>query len=96
MKTTLIELPISINYVSHWGFWQGIRELLQNAIDTKDYKVIESPRDNLIKIISHGGLLTLKSLMLGESTKRDDDSSIGKYGGGESAERRRSEQWLHA
>ena len=83
MKNLIIELPISKNYVAHWSFWEGMREILQNAIDTKDFSVVKSPRDNLVKVVSRGGLLDLNTLMLGESSKRDDrNQNNAKYGEG--------------
>ena len=77
-----VHLPISVNYVSHWGFWEGMREILQNAIDTKDYQVIKSELNGTITITSNGGALELSTLMMGESSKRNDSGSIGQYGEG--------------
>lgn len=82
MKNQLIHLPISTNYVGHWGFWEAIREILQNAIDTGDYSVNELQPSGIIKINSNTGAMDLSTLMLGESSKRDDSSKIGKYGEG--------------
>lgn len=77
-----IYLPISVNYVSHWGFWEAAREILQNAIDTNDFDVEMMRRSGILSVTSGGGKLDLSTLMLGESSKRDDESSIGKYGEG--------------
>lgn len=77
-----IHLPISTNYVNHWGFWDATREILQNAIDTKDFKVTKMESSGILKIESYAGKLDLASLMLGESSKRDDTSTIGKFGEG--------------
>lgn len=77
-----IYLPMSANYVGHWGFWEAIREILQNAIDTRDYRMERVQEQGLLKITSSGGALELASLMLGESSKREDASSIGQYGEG--------------
>lgn len=82
MKNQLIHLPISTNYVGHWGFWEAVREILQNAIDTGDYSVNELQSVGIIKINSNAGAMDLSTLMLGESSKRDDSSKIGKYGEG--------------
>lgn len=82
MKNQLIHLPISTNYVGHWGFWESVREILQNAIDTGDYSVNELRTSGIIKINSNAGAMDLSTLMLGESSKRDDSSKIGKYGEG--------------
>lgn len=77
-----IYLPISSNYVGHWSFWQAVREILQNAIDTKNYSVSKMESSGVFKIKSLAGSLELSSLMLGESSKRDDAGTIGKYGEG--------------
>ena len=77
-----IRLPISSNYVQHWGFWEAIREILQNAIDTKDFNISQMISSGVLKIESHAGAMDLSSLVLGESSKRDDKNSIGKYGEG--------------
>ena len=77
-----IYLPIGSNYVNHWGAWEAFREIIQNAVDTGDFAVRKSELHGKLTIISKGGLLELSSLMLGESSKRDDDSKIGKYGEG--------------
>ena len=77
-----IHLPISSNYVGHWGFWEATREILQNAIDTKNYNVSRMESSGILKIKSLAGAMDLSTLMLGESSKRDDESAIGKYGEG--------------
>ena len=82
MKNQTIHLPISTNYVGHWGFWEAVREILQNAIDTDNYSVNKLQSSGIIKINSHAGAMDLSTLMLGESSKRDDSSKIGKYGEG--------------
>lgn len=75
-----VKLSITESYVSHWGYWQGVRELLQNAVDTKDYDVIFDI--DAIKIISRGGKIPVNALLLGKTTKKDDESTIGKFGEG--------------
>ena len=78
----VIHLAISTNYVEHWGFWEATREILQNAIDTKDYDVTTMRSSGVLKIRSMSGAMDLSTLMLGESSKRNDEGSIGKYGEG--------------
>lgn len=75
-----VPISISADYVAHWGNWEAIRELLQNAIDTKDYLVEE--HDCNLTITSRGGKIPIKALLLGNSGKRDDDEAIGTYGEG--------------
>lgn len=84
-----IELSISKNYVSSWGFWEAMREILQNAIDenTLGHELNISIKDEMnskksIQIFNKNAYLPVESLVLGNSTKSDDDETIGKYGEG--------------
>jgi hypothetical protein len=76
-----VNLTISENYVSNWGFWEAMREILQNAIDSEGMTVQKKESSGSI-VINNDGALSLSTLMLGESSKRDDCESIGKYGEG--------------
>ncbi|MNO50334.1 hypothetical protein D3C76_407060 [compost metagenome] len=76
-----IELPLSPSYVESWGIPQAIRELLQNAIDS------EAPFEFAFKgdtfyVTSRDVILPINTLILGNSTKAQDDSKIGKFGEG--------------
>jgi len=75
-----IHLPISPMYVQHWGFWEAVRELIQNKVDTKS-GTVDIDHHNL-HITTTAGKLDRSTLLLGESSKRDDDDSIGCYGEG--------------
>jgi len=75
-----IMLPISKNYVEHWGLWEAVREFIQNAVDVDSSARVTIFHDEL-KIDSIGEIQP-QSLLLGESTKRGDNSTIGKYGEG--------------
>lgn len=75
-----IHLTISRDYVVKWGVWESARELIQNALDTKKYKITYT--ENEVTITTHAGALDRRNLLLGVSSKRDDDSSIGTYGEG--------------
>lgn len=76
----LIKLSLTEDYVSHWSWWQGARELLQNAIDTGEFK-IEFGQDSL-HITSHGGKIPVNALLMGKSSKKEDPTTIGKFGEG--------------
>jgi len=76
----LYELSMTTDYVGHWEEWEAVREILQNAIDYGDPEVIFN--DDGIKIISKNVTLSPRSLLLGYSDKRDDDSKIGQFGEG--------------
>lgn len=75
-----IKLTITEDYVSHWSWWEGARELMQNAIDTGEYEILF--HETSMKISSRGGAMPVSALLMGNSTKRDDTSKIGKYGEG--------------
>lgn len=75
-----IKLSIAPTYVSHWSWWEGIRELIQNAVDAGDHTVLFD-KDS-ITISSCGGKMPIQSLLMGKTTKEDDDTKIGKFGEG--------------
>lgn len=76
----LIPLTLTKDYVSHWGIWEGIRELIQNAFDTPEWDV--NFYWNSIVVKSNGGTLPIKSLLMGGTTKANDISKIGSFGEG--------------
>lgn len=77
-------LPISPKYVSHWGFWEAIRELVQNAYDQKDTdpncEVTIDWNDEIVTIATSTGRLDRSSLVLGNTTK--SGNLRGKFGEG--------------
>jgi len=75
-----IKLSIAPTYVSHWSWWEGVRELIQNAIDAGDHEVLF--QKDRIAIYSTGGKIPVQALLMGKTTKEDDDSKIGKFGEG--------------
>jgi len=85
MKFTL---PISPEYVAHWGLWEAIREIYQNALDeqTQDPSctaTIEYDVElNNICIATTKGKLSPESLVLGKTSKHEDLNQRGKFGGG--------------
>lgn len=80
-----IELTIESSYLPNWGIWEGIRELIQNAkdADQKNFPLkIHHDNNNTLTISNEGALLSHKDLLLGHTTKLNDDSQIGMYGEG--------------
>ena len=75
------ELPISLNYVESWGVREAIREILQNSIDANKngyYKKIDyDDNTEVLTITNEGAKLSVSSLVLGGSSKRDMDNQIG-------------------
>ena len=81
-----IELSLGRNYVCNWGLWEAIREIMQNAQDSEKeghpLHVTYSEDDSTLIIENEGAKLNISSLILGNTTKEDDDTLIGKYGEG--------------
>ena len=79
-------LTIAAGYVTDWTIAQAIRELLQNKIDQEtidptNVGSIKVDGDSL-SISNKTSKLTASSLVLGCSSKQDDDTTIGKFGEG--------------
>lgn len=75
------ELPITKDYIAHWGMLEGIREIIQNALDS------ESPfewefTEGVLSIHSRYSKLEPKTLLLGSTTKADNKDQIGAFGEG--------------
>lgn len=84
MVKNKIELSISKNYVSNWGVWEALREIIQNAQDADKQghtMEIKQVNDKLI-ITTNGVNLPISSLVLGNTSKSDDVELVGKYGEG--------------
>jgi hypothetical protein len=82
----IIELTITKDYVHTWGIWEGIRELVQNAVDGErefgyKMKVQMSTAKKLI-IENQGGSLPRDALLFGYSTKRNRSDLSGQFGEG--------------
>lgn len=82
------ELSLSANYVQDWSVVEAIRELFQNALDQQVEKEDNemffhySPSDQTLSVSNKASVLDIKSLLLGESTKRDNKKTIGLFGEG--------------
>lgn len=80
MDNKVYTLSLSRQYVSNWGLTEAIREILQNAIDNGNYNV--SITSNGIEITNYNTTIPSSSLVLGNSSKRDDKNAVGQYGEG--------------
>jgi len=82
----VIETTISKDYVSDWGLNEGIREIMQNALDANDKGF--TGRLHYIKdkkkliIYNRGVILNKASLLLGSTSKNNDINQRGNYGEG--------------
>lgn len=81
-----VQLSVHKNYVPDWKAWEGIREIVQNAMDEHDKGnpiVVEHDVDEEELMIGNSGSeLTIKHLLIGFTTKKDDPSSRGEKGEG--------------
>lgn len=83
-----IELTIAPNYVPTWTFVDAIRELFQNALDQQKQNNENEASWNyddvtgVLTISNATSKLTAASLLLGQTTKADDKSTIGQFGEG--------------
>lgn len=82
------ELTISSNYVPEWGINEAFRELFQNALDQE----IVNPENAMLfhydeahermLIANKTSTLPVNSLLLGQTSKAEDDKTIGQHGEG--------------
>lgn len=75
------ELPLARGYVAHWGFIEAVRELLQNALDS-DSPFRCTYMGGCLRIVSRNSRLSADTLLLGTTTKAEDDTKIGSFGEG--------------
>ncbi len=84
MKT--IKTSIAKTYVSNWGINEGIREILQNAIDANvrgSEMIMNYDSDHqALEITSVGSYLDMSDFLLGTTTKKDSENQIGEHGEG--------------
>lgn len=83
-----IELGMSLEYVSNWTIVDAIREIFQNSLDEE----IENPENKwyfnydkenqILRVGNKLSKLSTKSLLLGQSSKRDNFNTIGQHGEG--------------
>lgn len=77
------ELSLSRNYVSSWGIEEAIRELLQNAKDSSGEDIIDIDKfSGTITITNKNTSIPSSTLLLGNTSKKDDLDKIGQFGEG--------------
>ena len=81
MEKKFIDYPISYKYREHWGNWECIRELVQNALDAHSKKYTHDKVDGNLVITDDGPGLELNHLLFGESHKTNENPR-GKFGEG--------------
>jgi len=85
---TTFTLSLSPEYVLAWKLWEAVRELIQNSIDQSECGPESSQVfhynkcDETLTIGTTHCRLDPRTLLLGVSTKRDDENMIGQFGEG--------------
>ena len=82
------ELGMSLDYVKNWNVVEAVREVFQNALDEE----IQNPENKwyfnydkdsqTLRIGNRSSRLSTKSLLLGCSSKRGSNDTIGQHGEG--------------
>jgi hypothetical protein len=78
------ELTIDPRYVPAWREWEGVREMMQNALDGHDqgHEMNVSYKGGFLVVQNKGLRLDRKVLLLGNSTKAGVDHLRGEWGEG--------------
>jgi hypothetical protein len=81
-----IALTVTKDYVPTWGLWEGAREFIQNYHDADIKGMVGrlsyDAETQTLKIRNEGARLSRNVMLLGFSTKREDEDQAGKYGEG--------------
>jgi len=80
-----IELPITKDYVPDWGPWEGVRELVQNAVDEQDlngHQMNVTHDGEWLRVRSVGADMNRSALLLGKTAKKDVEKARGQFGEG--------------
>ena len=81
-------LNLSFSYVPSWDYIDAIREIFQNSLDaevedSENKMYFEYDKDTCILSIGNkNGRLEESTLLLGKSSKREDENQIGQHGEG--------------
>jgi len=80
-----IETSLHRDYCPRWGSWEGMREILQNALDAQDdgfpMEVKYFPGTERVLVVNRGVVLDRSSMLMGYTTKRDRNKR-GQHGEG--------------
>lgn len=82
------ELSLSKDYVPGWGVVDAVRELFQNGLDQETqhpgntFTYSYDPDNLLLTLTNAKSILETKTLLLGSSTKANDENTIGQFGEG--------------
>jgi len=79
-----VELSITESYAPSWGRVEGVREAIQNGLDSRDkgYPLTVEHKDGALHIRNEGCVLDTSVWLLGKTSKRDDPTQRGTHGDG--------------
>lgn len=77
------KFTLTKDYVSSWGLWEAVREILQNAQDNPNGLWITYNSDTgTLRITNNNTKLNINTLVMGVGNKKDDDTKIGGFSEG--------------
>lgn len=82
------ELGMCLDYVNHWGIEDAIREFFQNCFDAANenpenaWYVDYNPDSKTVRIGNKKGSISINTLLLGKTSKKEKEDQIGKFGEG--------------
>lgn len=88
IKSTCYELTLTPNYVSDWTFNDAMRELIQNGTDQETldkenkFQITYDKNRKIVSLINAKSVLKVNTLLLGRSSKADNEDTVGQFGEG--------------
>lgn len=82
------ELTLTPNYVSDWTFNDAVRELIQNGTDQEvldprnKFDITYDNSKKSLKLTNSKSKLSVNTLLLGRSSKSNNDETVGQFGEG--------------
>lgn len=82
------ELSLAANYVADWDLYDAIREFVQNAIDqsiqeeANPWSCEYHEDTQILEIGNVASVLEARTLLLGSTSKREDENTVGQFGEG--------------
>jgi hypothetical protein len=82
------ELTLTPNYVSDWTFNDAVRELIQNGTDqevldpSNNFDITYDNKNETLKLINKKSKLSVNTLLLGRSSKSNNEETVGQFGEG--------------
>lgn len=81
-------LNLTKNYCSSWGVWEAVREIIQNGLDNENqnsqnkFSMEYNPNTEKLYLSNTESILERNTILMGKTTKENDEKSIGQYGEG--------------